>query len=372
VNTADHEKGLTAFKKKDYETALREFKSLAKAGNAIGQNGLGRLYFDGFSVPQSYKVAFKWFALSANQGYDKAQCTLGWLYATGNGVPQNYKTAFKWYKLAADQGYDIAQKNLGNLYEIGQGVSQNYKAALKWYKLAAEQGNDDVQNYLGFMYDEGSGVTQNYKAAFKWYTLAADQGNANGQHNLALMYDNGKGVTQDYKAAAKWYKKAAEQGHADAQINLKWINNKGLADTENRIYQRIGEFVVSFQWLENKLREIGWFILDPERSIWPPTGLRNLTNEKLINEVHRLFLDALPKCELPDPDASQSHFIEGMSEIVDTLHQLRRDRNRILNSDFIELRAYSFDKERRIIAETAFFLNGAHAYLIHWYPHGGA
>ena len=80
MNTSDHEKGLTALKNKDYETALREFKSLAKAGNAIGQNGLGSLYFDGFGVPQSYKIAFKWLSLSANQGYDKAQCTLGYLY----------------------------------------------------------------------------------------------------------------------------------------------------------------------------------------------------------------------------------------------------------------------------------------------------
>lgn len=111
-------------------------------------------------------------------------------------------------------------------------------------------------------------------------------------------------------------------------------------DTKIRIYQRIGEFVVSLQWLENKLREISWFILDPERSIWPPTGLRELTNEELINEVHRLFLDALPKCEHPDPDASQSHFIEGISEIADTLHQLRRDKNRILHSVLIELSGY--------------------------------
>lgn len=32
---------------------------------------------------------------------------------------------------------------------------------------------------------------------------------------------------------------------------------------EDVIYQRIGEFTVSLLWLENKLREIGWFILGP-------------------------------------------------------------------------------------------------------------
>ncbi len=33
---------------------------------------------------------------------------------------------------------------------------------------------------------------------------------------------------------------------------------------EQAVYQRIVEFAVSFQWIENKLREIGWFILDPD------------------------------------------------------------------------------------------------------------
>ena len=35
-------------------------------------------------------------------------------------------------------------------------------------------------------------------------------------------------------------------------------------------YKSLGEFVVVFQWRESKYREIGWFILDPERKDWPP------------------------------------------------------------------------------------------------------
>lgn len=30
-------------------------------------------------------------------------------------------------------------------------------------------------------------------------------------------------------------------------------------------YMAIGKLVVVFQWVENKYREIGWLILDPER-----------------------------------------------------------------------------------------------------------
>ena len=36
----------------------------------------------------------------------------------------------------------------------------------------------------------------------------------------------------------------------------------GVVD-QDKVYQRIGEFVVSFQFIENQLRQIGWLLLDP-------------------------------------------------------------------------------------------------------------
>ena len=173
-------------------------------------------------------------------------------------------------------------------------------------------------------------------------------------------------------------------------------------NSEEKIYQRIGEFAVSFQWLENKLREIGWFILDPERAEWPPKNLRNLTNEKLIHRIHELFIEALPKCRLPAE--LEEEFKESMDSCAQILHQLRRDRNRILHSAFIELKAggevqglvrsdprlgvdeetgetlfdqeyltpNSFDSEMQKMAEAALFLSRVYTQLIHRYPDGGA
>lgn len=171
---------------------------------------------------------------------------------------------------------------------------------------------------------------------------------------------------------------------------------------EEHVYQRIGEFAVTFQWLENKLREIGWFILDPERSRWPPAGLRNLTNEKLVERIHALFLQALPKCRLPHD--LEADLRDSFASSVKALHQLRRDRNRILHSAFIELKAGgefhgilrsnpkleideetgevmfnqepltsdSFSREMKMMAKVAVVLNRAYIQLIHRYPDGGA
>lgn len=171
---------------------------------------------------------------------------------------------------------------------------------------------------------------------------------------------------------------------------------------EALVYQRIGEFTVSFQWLENKLREIGWFVLDPDRKNWPLKDLRTLTNERLIDKVHELFLQALPQCRL---DAElETNFRAAFASCVKDLHQLRRDRNRILHSAFIELKSggevmglmrsntrlnvdeengeilydqelltpESFVKEMRKMAEAAMFLGRAYLQLIHRYPNGGA
>lgn len=171
---------------------------------------------------------------------------------------------------------------------------------------------------------------------------------------------------------------------------------------EQGVYQRIGEFTVSFQWIENKLREIGWFILDPGRLKWPPPDLRNITNEKLIDRVHELFLEALPKCKLSQ--ALEADLKDAFSSSVERLHRLRRDRNRMLHSAYVEIKAggeiegilrsgarlqvddetgeplfdqelltdKSFTCEMQAMVELELFLDRVYKQLIHRYPNGGA
>ena len=60
-----------------------------------------------------------------------------------------------------------------------------------------------------------------------------------------------------------------------------------------KIYQRIGEFVVCFQWLENLIRQIGW-LLDPLRKTWPPGAFRTASTAILFSKVEKLFLTRPP------------------------------------------------------------------------------
>jgi hypothetical protein len=106
---------------------------------------------------------------------------------------------------------------------------------------------------------------------------------------------------------------------------------------EANVYRRVGEFVVSFQWLENRIREIGWFIMDPSRKSWPSMGLRDETTAVLFSKVEQLFLAALPRCRLgPELDTD---FRTAVTHNALRFRDLRRARNKILHSAFIELKA---------------------------------
>jgi len=77
------EKAWAAYKRGDNTTALREWRPLAKQGNA------------------------------------DAQDKLGWMYEHGKGVPQDYSTALKWYKLAAEQDHLDAISRVATFYQNG-------------------------------------------------------------------------------------------------------------------------------------------------------------------------------------------------------------------------------------------------------------
>ena len=142
----DFQKGLDAYNRTDYATALREWKPLAKQGHAKAQYNLGVMYDNGRGVPQDYKEAIKWYRRSAEQGHASAQTNLGVMYKNGEGVPQDYKQAIKWYQRAADQGHASAQNNLSVMYGKGQGVYQDYVLAYVWVNLASAQNSKYKKN----------------------------------------------------------------------------------------------------------------------------------------------------------------------------------------------------------------------------------
>ncbi len=133
------DEGQAACQRGDYATTLREWRPLAKQGDAAAQNNLGVMYKMGLGVPQDYAEAVRWHRKAAEQGDAIAQNNLGVMYAKGQGVPQDDAEAVKWFRKAAEQGYAGAQFNLGFMYYNGRGVPQDYAQAHMWFNLAASR-----------------------------------------------------------------------------------------------------------------------------------------------------------------------------------------------------------------------------------------
>ena len=64
---ADFQRGLDAYKNKDYATVLHEWKPLAEQGNTDAQTNLGQMYRKGLGVPQDHKTAVKQYRLAAER-----------------------------------------------------------------------------------------------------------------------------------------------------------------------------------------------------------------------------------------------------------------------------------------------------------------
>jgi len=77
------------------------FESAAARGSASAQYGLGRMYYKGDGVEQSYSQAAAWLEKAAGQGNASAQVLLSYLYATGKGVSGNTARAYMWINLAS-------------------------------------------------------------------------------------------------------------------------------------------------------------------------------------------------------------------------------------------------------------------------------
>ena len=127
--SADYIKGWTAYKNKDYATALREWTPLAKQGDADAQYNLGQMYNQGKGVPQDDKTAVKWYKLAAKQGNAPAQYNLGLMYAMGTGVIKDNVYAHMWWNIAASSGNENAV--IGRDIVAKRMTSANINAAQK-------------------------------------------------------------------------------------------------------------------------------------------------------------------------------------------------------------------------------------------------
>lgn len=105
VSAGDFKTGLSAYQKRDYATALREWTSIAEQGDADAQYNLGQMYRLGKGVMKDYAEAADWYYKAAKHGVADAQYNLGVMHRYGRGVSRDYVTAHMWANIAGSQGH---------------------------------------------------------------------------------------------------------------------------------------------------------------------------------------------------------------------------------------------------------------------------
>ena len=191
--------GYDALSRKDYATAIKEYRPLAERGDPEAQYRIGRMYEFGKGYPKDQAQGIAWVRKAAAQNHTDAQQELGFIYATGDGVKQDYVQAATWFRKAASTGDAQAQYNLGLLYAKGQGVEKDYAQAIDWWRKSAAQGNAGAQFKLGVVYHTGQGVAKDDVLALANATIAARDGD---KENIDYRNEIAKELTPDQRRSA--------------------------------------------------------------------------------------------------------------------------------------------------------------------------
>lgn len=107
------------------------------------------------------------------------------------------------------------------------------------------------------------------------------------------------------------------------------------APSIDHLYQRIGEYVVSFQWLEGRIRDVGWLLFDPDRRGPLPDELQDITNRALLDKVNKLYESVVGG--FGGPGAFE--YCKAFASVINDAHDVRRDRNSLLHSAYSELKS---------------------------------
>lgn len=97
---AGFDEGQIAFAKRDYHTAIAEWRPLAEAGDAEAQYKIGMMYRRGLGVEPDFRESAKWLLMAARHGHGLAQARIARALQNGAGIETDPVEAYKWILLA--------------------------------------------------------------------------------------------------------------------------------------------------------------------------------------------------------------------------------------------------------------------------------
>ena len=186
-----NERGMNAYKNKDYESAINYWSQAAQQRYAPSQYNLGFCCRYGIGVQADAQQAVQFYKAAAKGGSAAAQAELGECYLNGIGTKKDHSEAFKWLSKAAKQNCGAAYANLGLCYYKGCGTKVSYENAAKYLRQAADN-DQNAQYILGQVYLDKNNPKYSQAEGMAWLSKAADSGSYDAQLLLAkhcLLYN---------------------------------------------------------------------------------------------------------------------------------------------------------------------------------------
>ena len=186
--------------------------------NAEDQFLLGRAYYRGEGVNQSYEQAGAWYRKSAEQGNLKAMHNLGIMFLEGQGTKKDESEGYRWIRMAAEKGDPRASYLCGVLLLDGKGVKKNPSEGVEWLRKSASKGYANAVARLGRDYFYGGdGLTPNPKQGLSLIQSASEKGNAWAMGTLGEIYKKGELLTGNAEKARELFQRGAELGDPASQ-----------------------------------------------------------------------------------------------------------------------------------------------------------
>jgi hypothetical protein len=138
--------------------ALQLLENSARAGNALAQLNLSKIYESAKGVMSDRNIALQHLRSAANQNLASAQYRLGQYYYSGKVIPQDYKEAVRLFRLAANAGMAEGMHALGCCYLRGNGVPKDPGEAYTLIRRASLKGMPEAVESLNYLNANGIGV----------------------------------------------------------------------------------------------------------------------------------------------------------------------------------------------------------------------
>jgi TPR repeat protein len=108
-----HREALSAYRKKDFDTALSIWEKEAELKNDQAMANLGLMYLKGEGVEKDFLKAKEWFEKASEYENDSANYNLALMYQGAIGIPEDEQKAIEYFRQAVKKNHQGANFRLG-------------------------------------------------------------------------------------------------------------------------------------------------------------------------------------------------------------------------------------------------------------------